>query len=215
MYNSDSQPGQFCPKGIFGNIWRQFWFASQPGVKDSPGVWWVGAGFHGGNLSLWKLKLQLPVSQNLTVLASQVVLVVKNPPARSGNIRDACSIPGLGRSPGGGQSTLLQYSCLESSMDKGSWQATVHRVAKSYTWLKQLSTQHEGKVIKEILRLKWSLTIGLSPVWPCIYKKRDTRNTNAQRKGQETAAICRPRGEASSETNTPNTLFLDFQPPEW
>ena len=44
---------------------------------------------------------------------------------------DAASIPGLGRSPGGGNDNPLQYSCLESPMDGGAWWATVHRVAKS------------------------------------------------------------------------------------
>ena len=62
---------------------------------------------------------------------SQVVLVVKNSPASVGDIRDASSIPGLGRSPGEGNGNPLQYSCLESSMDRGAWQATVHGVTKS------------------------------------------------------------------------------------
>ena len=44
-------------------------------------------------------------------------------------------IPGLGRSPGGGHGNPLQYSCLENPMDRGAWQATVHGVAKSLTWL--------------------------------------------------------------------------------
>ena len=56
-----------------------------------------------------------------------------------GDIRDAGSIPGLGRSSGGGHGNPLQYSCLESPMDKGAWQATVHRVSRSQTLLKQLS----------------------------------------------------------------------------
>ena len=48
-----------------------------------------------------------------------------------------CSIPGLGRSPGGGHSNPLQYSCLENSMDRGAWQATtVHRIAKSWIGLR-------------------------------------------------------------------------------
>ena len=46
--------------------------------------------------------------------------------------------PGSGRSPGGGQSNTLQYSCLENAMDRGAWQATVHGVAKSPTLLKRL-----------------------------------------------------------------------------
>ena len=67
----------------------------------------------------------------LSFEASQVVLVVKNPPASAGDIRDTGSIPGSGRSPGGGHGNPLQYSCLEDPMDRGAWQATVHRVAQS------------------------------------------------------------------------------------
>ena len=66
-------------------------------------------------------------------LSSQVVLVVKNPPANAGNRRDMSSTPGLGRSPGGGHGNPLQCSCLENLMDRGAWQATVHRVIKSQT----------------------------------------------------------------------------------
>ena len=53
--------------------------------------------------------------------------MVKNPPANAG---DAVSIPGSGRSPGEGNATPLQYPCMENSMDRGTWQATVHGVAK-------------------------------------------------------------------------------------
>ena len=56
--------------------------------------------------------------------------MVKNLPANAGDIRDLGSIPGSGRSPGGGHGNPLQYSCLENSMDRGAWQATVHRVNK-------------------------------------------------------------------------------------
>jgi len=51
------------------------------------------------------------------------------------NAGDLGSIPGLGRSPGGGHGNLLQYSCLENSNGKGAWKATVHGVTKSWTWL--------------------------------------------------------------------------------
>ena len=76
----------------------------------------------------------------LCSLASQVVLVVKNPPVNTGNIRDTGSIPGSGRSPGGGHGNPLQYSCLENPMDRGAWQAAVHRITQSQTQLKRLST---------------------------------------------------------------------------
>ena len=72
--------------------------------------------------------------------ASQVVLVVKNLPANAGNKRDTGSSPGLGRSPGGGQGNPLQYSCLESLINRGVWQATVHSVAQSQTQLRHTHT---------------------------------------------------------------------------
>ena len=50
-----------------------------------------------------------------------MALLVKNLPASEGDIRDACLIPGLGRSPGEGNGNPLQYSCLENSMDRGAW----------------------------------------------------------------------------------------------
>ena len=64
---------------------------------------------------------------------SQVAVVVKNLPANAGDIRDAGSIAGLGRSPGGRNGNPLKYSCLENPMDRGAWWATVHRVAMSRT----------------------------------------------------------------------------------
>ena len=56
------------------------------------------------------------------------------------NAGDQGSIPGLGRSPGEGNGNLLQYSCLENSMDRGAWLATVHEVTKSGTWLTHTHT---------------------------------------------------------------------------
>ena len=70
------------------------------------------------------------------VRASQVALVVKNSPANAGDLRDTGSIPGLGRSPGEGHGSPLQYSCLENHMDRGAWWAIAHRVTKSQTQLK-------------------------------------------------------------------------------
>ena len=52
--------------------------------------------------------------------------MIKNPPATAGDVRDAGSIPGLGRSPGGGHRNPLQYSYLENSMDREAWWATDH-----------------------------------------------------------------------------------------
>ena len=69
--------------------------------------------------------------------ASQMALVVKNPTASAGDVRDVGLIPGSGRAPGGGHENPLQYSCLENLLDRGAWQITVHGVTKSRTQLKQ------------------------------------------------------------------------------
>ena len=62
-----------------------------------------------------------------------MLLVVKNLPDSAGDIRDEGSIPRSERSPGGEHGNPVQYSCLEKPIDRGAWQATVHRVAKSLT----------------------------------------------------------------------------------
>ena len=59
--------------------------------------------------------------------------MVKNPPANAGDLRDMGLIPGSGRSPKGGHGNPLQYAYLENLMDRGTWLATVHEVAKSDT----------------------------------------------------------------------------------
>ena len=79
-------------------------------------------------------------------MASQVALLVKNLPANAGDLTDAGLIPGSGRSPGGGHGNPLQYSCLENPMYREAWRATVHRVAKSRTQVKQLSTYTTGNL---------------------------------------------------------------------
>ena len=73
-------------------------------------------------------------------MTSQVVLVVKNPPAKAGDVLDTGLMPGSGRPPGGGYGNPLQYSCLENPMERETWWAIVHRVTKSQTQLKQLHT---------------------------------------------------------------------------
>ena len=75
-------------------------------------------------------------TDNMITWVTQVVLVVKDPPANAGDSRDVDLIPGSGRFPGEGHGNPLQYSCLGNPMDKGVWQATVHGVALSWTQLK-------------------------------------------------------------------------------
>ena len=65
------------------------------------------------------------------VRVSHVVLLVKNPPANAGDLRDTGWIPGWERSPGVGNGNLLQYSCLENPRDGGAWWAAVYGVAQS------------------------------------------------------------------------------------
>ena len=92
--------------------------------------------------------------------------MVKNPPANAGDIRDVGSVLGLGRSAGEKHGNPLQYSCLESPMDRGTWWATVHGVAKSPLQLKQLSTHahhrrtYHGRVLgKPVINNTLPLTL--------------------------------------------------------
>jgi len=100
-----------------------------------------------------------------------VALVVKNPPANSGDVRDAGLILGSGRSPGGGNDNPLQCSCLKNPMDRRAWWATVHGIAKSQTQLKRLSMLgtlarqfcilYKGVVCADICRIDGKVFKGL------------------------------------------------------
>ena len=85
-----------------------------------------------------------------------MALEVKNPPANAGDIRDTGSIPGTGRSPGGGHGNPLYYSCLENPMDRGAWWAAVHRVTKSQTRLSDFTftfrRQYDSNIRKPCYR---------------------------------------------------------------
>ena len=75
--------------------------------------------------------------------------VVKNPPVNTGDSRDMSSVLGLGGPPGVGKGNPLQYPCLENSMDREAWKATVHEVAKSqlqqstHTWVHESANTSE------------------------------------------------------------------------
>ena len=84
--------------------------------------------------------------------------MIKNLAANAGDIRDVGSVPELGRSPGEGHGNPLQYSCLENPMDRGAWWATVHKVAKSQTQLKQLSI-HTLIPLRSLSHLFLTLTV--------------------------------------------------------
>jgi len=78
---------------------------------------------------------------------------VKNLPVNAG---DEGSIPGLGRSPGGGNVNPLQYSCLENPMDRGAWRATVHRVAE---FRHDLATEQQQLLLTEMRKMVLPLVI--------------------------------------------------------
>ena len=105
---------------------------------------WIGlsTSLNGSSRRSWGSESDQPLILNKTDgnWASQVALVIKNLPANAGEIRETGSIPGSGRSPGGGNGNPLQYSCLENPMDSGAWRATVHRFAKIQAWLKSQYT---------------------------------------------------------------------------
>ena len=67
---------------------------------------------------------------------------MKNPPANTGDARDVGSVPGSGRSSGGGNGSRLQYSCLENPTIRGAWRATVHGVTKGQTQLNVRAHTH-------------------------------------------------------------------------
>ena len=104
--------------------------------------------------------------------ASRMVLVVKDPPANAGDIRDAVSIPVLGTSPGEGNDNPLQYYCLGNPMHRETRQAVVHRVTKSWTLLKRLSTharrflygQHSHPYMTTVKTWLWLYRL-LLPTW--------------------------------------------------
>ena len=91
--------------------------------------------------------------------ASEVVLVVKNLPANVRDIKNAGSISGLERSPEVGNGNVLQYSCLENSMDRGAWKATVQGVTMSCKPMKQLSTQNSSTAAAAAKSLQSCLTL--------------------------------------------------------
>ena len=99
-----------------------------------------------------------------------MVLLVKNSPANAGDIRDTGSIPGSGRSPGGGNGNSLQYSCLENPMDRGAGWATVHGVAKSQKQLKSLSTLVHSLgplIFHPLYQMSWSQVLQFDGKMDC------------------------------------------------
>ena len=117
-----------------GNLWRKgVAFLSAKGSlwnRVRFGFWYISEGWLAGNASLTVESLfQGPPS----FLRFPGGSVVQKTPANAGDVGAMGPIPGSGRTHGGGNGNLLQYSCLENPMDRGAWRATVHGVAESDT----------------------------------------------------------------------------------
>ena len=106
---------------------------------DSGSWWWAGRPGTLRFMGSQRVRHDWATELNWCTMACQVVLVIKNPPANAGDVKDTGLMPGSERSPRGGHGNPLQYSCLENPMDKGAWWATVHRVTNNRTWPKWLS----------------------------------------------------------------------------
>ena len=122
------------------------------------GVWWVTA--HGIAKSWIRLSdFTFTFSFFYIVRASQVSLGIKILPANAGDTGEAGSIPGLGRSLGGGHGKPLQDSCLENPMGRGTLWATVHGITKSWAWLKQLSMHAFMHYVAKMIQTHLSVPI--------------------------------------------------------
>ena len=105
--------------------------------------------------------------------------VVKNLLANAGDARDMSSIPGSGRSPGGGNGNPLQYSCLERPMDRGAWWAKVHGVTKSQTQLSEHVGRYKWVKVKFLKKGLNNLSamnfiFKRQKLWDCVSRKINT-----------------------------------------
>ena len=125
LYKTEEKKGK--KKNILFHFFQKLSYSPARYVCFLSPVWPHGT----GNQLGWLHSYVLLHGDFHTVLT--LALVVKSLSAKAGDIRGMDSIPGLGRSPGGGHGHPLQYSCLENPMDRGVWRVTVHGVAKCQT----------------------------------------------------------------------------------
>ena len=112
--------------------WRRKWWPTPVFLLGEPQ--WTEESSRLQSMGSQSVRISLVTKQQKIVMFPGG-LVVKNLPANAGDIRDVGSIPGWGRSPGGGHGNPPQYSCLKNPVDGGDWQATVHRYQRvGHTW---------------------------------------------------------------------------------
>ena len=134
--------GHIVYDSFIWNVQNRQIYRSRKQISGDQGLWaegnggWllIGIGFYGA--------VNVNVRLQGGHWSSQVALVIKNPPAIAGDVRDTGSIPGSGRSPGGGHGNPLQYSCLENPMDRGAWWATGSQIVR-HDW-SHLAYKHNG-----------------------------------------------------------------------
>ena len=146
---------------------------------------------------------------------SQVPLVVRNLPANAEDVRDAGSILGSGRSPGGGHGNPLQYSCLENPMDRGAWWATVHGVANSRTWLSDWHFHFNVFTFPGWWLCHHSLHGSLDDPWPfrCVLCHRELTVSPQLPRSQPQGHHSVPFSRHPSHLNLPPPA--GFPPKEW
>ena len=137
-----------------------------PSAQHHP--WYQTQGWAESKLGAWRLfpcltfYFILEYSRASNIQGFPGGSVVKNRPANAEAVRDAGSIPGSGRSLGGGNGNPLQSSCLDNAMDRGAWWNTVHGVTKSWTWLNWLSIHAHSQLTMLTVSAK-----GLSHAYTC------------------------------------------------
>ena len=152
---------------------------------------------------LWSISCILLISTSLSLIVivytvmlwiSQVMLVVKNPPASAGDTGDTGSIPGSGRSPGEGNGNPLQCCCLENPMDRGAWWASVHgltRVGRELVTKQQRSVALKGlpaSLSRGGLWHAWGSSTRSEShcCWPCPHYKPTTWMKSGEQKHTQT-----------------------------
>ena len=127
-----------------GERFAQYMFSQQTLLMEGAKAeweWWGGSG-RGNTPNPWNSHPLISWQYFFSLIAQQV----KNLPASAGDTGDVVSIPGLGRSPGGGNGNPVQYSCLKNPMDRGAWQTTVwesYRVEQDWV-MKHTQTKSEA-----------------------------------------------------------------------